>query len=446
LSEHPSSAPTRVFTRRASDVSGARLGYALLAYLAGVIGVITLAPFRFSSRPVHGLTELWTWPDLVMNVVMFVPVGFVYQLTRPRGAPVAWGRVLTLGVVASGTIECAQLFAETRFTSLVDLTTNTAGAVLGAWLYARLVDPVGGQRAVTSFALDLPLMGVVYLLVPLAWLIGLGADGGSRAWLALPVVAFGSGIIGSVFAAYFEPARQTHRGWMVSALILWCSIALVPGMLHSRDVLFAGLGIGVGVGWLRAVSTARARMHTGSRRFELPTLRLLMPLLAVQLVLSALWPLTELGNVTFVWRGMLALLPDASPSSGSILAALERVSAFTIVGYLIAEVHGRDVEKVRRIAWRLVGWGGGVSVLLEVARGFHPASAASLSQWVLTLAATLLGGRIYLLQRAHVLELLTRRERSADVVRHRRTPVVTLAPISRTPAVGEVTARSQPIG
>ncbi len=63
-------------------LTGRRLGNAALLYLALTITVITLAPFQFELRPVHGLTTQWGSFDLVMNVVMFVPVGFIYALSR----------------------------------------------------------------------------------------------------------------------------------------------------------------------------------------------------------------------------------------------------------------------------------------------------------------------------------------------------------------------------
>ena len=100
--------------RRAADLTAFRLGRAIMAYLASITLIITLAPFRFATAPVHGLTSLWDWSDLVMNIVMFVPIGFMYQLTRPVGAPVGWARVTLLAAALSGTIEVAQLFEAIR--------------------------------------------------------------------------------------------------------------------------------------------------------------------------------------------------------------------------------------------------------------------------------------------------------------------------------------------
>ena len=61
----------------------------MLAYLAMMVAVITLSPFRFTLEPVNAITGRWTVFDLVMNVGMFVPIGFIHQLSRPRGTKLA---------------------------------------------------------------------------------------------------------------------------------------------------------------------------------------------------------------------------------------------------------------------------------------------------------------------------------------------------------------------
>ena len=104
--------------------------------------------------------------------------------------PPDWPRVVILGAMLSGTIETLQLFSPTRYTSLLDLATNSAGAAVGAWLFARLARRLEDDTAVQSLALELPLMGLVYQLIPLCWLIGLGSEGGARRIFVLPVAAF----------------------------------------------------------------------------------------------------------------------------------------------------------------------------------------------------------------------------------------------------------------
>ena len=62
--------------------TGARLGGAVLVFVTAVVGAITLQPFRF-AWPVHAEIMLWAgWYDALANVALFVPLGFVYALTR----------------------------------------------------------------------------------------------------------------------------------------------------------------------------------------------------------------------------------------------------------------------------------------------------------------------------------------------------------------------------
>lgn len=396
--------------RRAADITAFRLGRAILGYLAVVTLIITLAPFRFATAPVHGLTEIWTWSDIVMNIVMFVPIGFVYQLTRPAGSPVRWLQVVLLGAVLSSSIEIAQLFESTRYTSWVDVVTNTSGALLGAWMYGVALRRIEGSSTVRTLALELPLMGLVYLLIPLMWLAGLAADGSRRDWLVLPIVAFASGIIGSVYTAYIAPTRSLARGWLLLAVTGWYIVAIVPSAVHAKDLLIGGLIIALSVAWLRSLATTRIRDRADERgtvsRFEVPTLRVVMPLFAAYLACTSLWPL---DSAEPTWRFMLALLPTVDATQTEIFVALEHVASFTLVGYIIAEFYGRDNAHYAQVAPRVIAWGGGISLLLEVVRGFHPAYQASALMLVLTVGAAVFGGWLYQLQRDHVRTLLQRR-------------------------------------
>ena len=405
--------PDRFRFRRTADFTALRLGRAVLGYLALVTSIITMAPFRFQWTPAHGLTSTWNWSDLVMNVLMFVPFGFVYQLTRPRGAPPDWPRVVILGAALSAAIETAQLFSPTRYTSLLDLATNTAGAALGAWLFARLARRLEDDTAVQSLALELPLMGLVYQLIPLCWLIGLGSDGGARRILVLPVAAFAGAILGTVHAAYLAPERRQDRRWLVALALGWVLVAVVPGARGDIGLIGAGATLTVGIALLRSIATARHRTIDARVRFELPTLRLVLPLFAAYLALSSLWPLDA---VSPVWHWNVALAPaPVELTQPVVYRLLEHVAAFTLAGYVIAEFHGRDARGLRDTAPRVALWAGGISLLLEVARGWYPDTGASVLMWLFTVVAALFGGWLYLLQRDHVRALVDRRRLLASL-------------------------------
>lgn len=373
-----------------------------------MVGIITLAPFRFETSPAHGLSFLWTWSDLVLNVLMFAPFGFVYQLTRPRGAAPEWWRVLLLGLTFSGAIEIAQLFAPARYSSPFDVGTNTAGALLGAWAFFVVSQRVRGEAAVQTLALELPLMGLVYLLIPLCWLIGFGSDGELRRLLLLGPGVMAGAILGTVHAAYVRPTPPAW--WLTVTTLGWSLVAFVPGARGDLTVILPGAVLVHAVAVLRDLATQRALQQGGtaaSRRFELPTLRRVLPVYTVYLVLSALWPLDDADGR---WRGTLALsLAGVEPSQMAVFRALEQVAAFTLVGYMGAEYHGRDPRSGLPALARIIAWSVAASALLQVARGFQPAAGASATLFLLTQVAAAFGHLLYVLQREHVQALAQRR-------------------------------------
>jgi hypothetical protein len=94
---------------------------------------------------------------------------------------------------------------------------------------------------------------------------------------------------------------------------------------------------------------------------------------------------------------------------------LEHVAAFTLVGYMIAEFHGRNARGLRDTTLRVARWVGGISLVLEVSRGWYPDTGASVLMWLFTVVAALFGGWLYLLQRDHVRALVDRRRLLASL-------------------------------
>jgi glycopeptide antibiotics resistance protein len=77
------------------------------------------------------LAEPRMW-GYVFNVVLFVPVGWMGAVARPRWPLPRW---LLVGLLVSGAIELTQgLLLPGRDADPLDVLTNTAGTVLGAWL------------------------------------------------------------------------------------------------------------------------------------------------------------------------------------------------------------------------------------------------------------------------------------------------------------------------
>ena len=112
-----------------------------LVYLL-VVAWITLNPFPPDPHGNRLLTSLlalfaetpllaWVTYDVVefsANILMFVPMGVLLTLLLGREH---WWLALTLGVVATLTIEFVQLFLPARFSDPRDLLSNTLGTLLG---------------------------------------------------------------------------------------------------------------------------------------------------------------------------------------------------------------------------------------------------------------------------------------------------------------------------
>ncbi len=405
LSAEPvTSADTPAF--HGSD-SGRQLGAAVLAYLVATTLLITWAPFDFAWPMQHGLTDIWSWSDLVLNVVMFLPLGFFWQSAHARSGGNAWWVVGLYGAFLSAVIEGGQLFLASRYTSLFDVVTNGMGAALGARAFELLRPRIRvGSGAVSALALELPLMGLVMLLVPLVWVFGFASAGSSRLWLLVPVATFGGAVFGAVHGAYLEPSPGGGRGGLVLVTAAWFLIAALPGAATRWEVLLTGAAVAVAAAVLRSLSAARARARDGAQRVELPTLRLVLPLFASYVTLSALWPFTAVDGV---WRGAWALAPARDGLSRVLLMqSLEYLAAFTVVGYITAELHGRQNAAYAEAWPRVVRRAGALVLLLEFARGWNSTIGASGALALLAVGAGVFGGWLYHLQRDHVRTLLAR--------------------------------------
>ncbi len=119
-----------------------------------------LVPFDFlegsAAEEMHqffGMTlSQFTLPDIVSNLFLYVPIGILFHAslcrhTRHRAAAV--GLTILLAAALSGGIEFVQAYSPSRVSSIIDLSSNVAGAAIGAvvswlarWLLPRLVGAV----------------------------------------------------------------------------------------------------------------------------------------------------------------------------------------------------------------------------------------------------------------------------------------------------------------
>lgn len=365
-----------------------------------MVGAITLAPFQFAvPASYHAswmvLDEGWV-SDLLLNVVLFLPFGFLVR--RTTSAKGGMRRALFAGVLLSAAIEIAQLFLEPRFSSLSDVVANSLGAGAGALLSDAVGRRLGeGRSLIGHLLLDLPLMGFVYLLVPVMWLDGLASAGApSRLWSMVPLVSAGTLALAAVAAsgaatvAADDGHRHAFSAGLGLAALLWYFLGAVPALRVAPGGVVIGAVLVV-VGTAVARQLWRGAVHH-DRRLEPQVVRLLLPLVVLYLT-------------------QLALNGTASPAAGrgevarvGLLRGLERGVGFTLLGYLVAEWRGRREEPLPRTLLAPVV----VAALLVGALARFASGPADGSSVIVAMAATAFGALLYAFQRAHILALLGR--------------------------------------
>jgi len=261
--------------------------------------------------------------DAARNLVLFAGWGLVWMITAPAGRTLAALRnaVLT-GACVSALVEGAQLFSTTRIASLVDIATNTVGAVLGAVSLVALVIAVSRRR-------------------------------GRRSFVGLPALVFAGSYTISVLAEAFVPLFRQRafpnayggplgRFRLAVDMFEWSSVAHVP---LTDVLLFAPAGA-----FAVAALVEAGRSYRGSAWAVVAT----GGLLAV---------LAEVGH------GALGLPIDA----GAVLAhalgvAAGAVAAAAGLPRLTRVLHGRSRPGALMVAY-------GVVLLLWALRPFSPESS-----------------------------------------------------------------------
>ena len=134
----------------------ARWGYVAVVLLA------TLTQLHFSpdlSAAVERLARAFTpslgWRDAIdglRNTVLFAGLGAVWVVTSRSGNVRAEIRQATVvGLALSATVEGLQVFSPVRTASIVDVTTNTLGALGGAAAVALLIAAVVAAKGARSY-------------------------------------------------------------------------------------------------------------------------------------------------------------------------------------------------------------------------------------------------------------------------------------------------------
>ena len=377
--------------------TSARLFGTLLGYVILIILLLTLNPFYFAT-PKDIIFKLHSsLGNLVSNILLFLPVGFLYRLTtKERGA-------FVLGAGLSFSIETVQFFIPARTPSIPDILANTMGAGLGAALYdllsARIVVT---QGMLGRLRLETPLMGLIYLLTPLLWINILALDEAPYRWLLTLLLAIcGAIIFSNLFRRWWESINLRIIGYASLATGAWFLIGAAPTLLPSIPILIIAFGAIL----LTAMLTILPQSPV-DRRFERNTLILLLPVFGLYVLLVTLsFPLRPFGTWHAIF-GFTNRLTDTSLQS--LYPRMEYLAAFTVLGYIIAEWRGRLELSIRQDLPRLFVIVISFALIFEILSGFQNGRGASLVRLALSVTGGLFGGAIYHMSRAHIRFLLGR--------------------------------------
>lgn len=363
----------------------------MLGYYLAVIGVITLVPFRFVVPETYLLLLRGTVLDTAANVLLFVPLGFLYRLARRPVQDRFALRLLLLGAAVSGFIEAIQLFEPARFSSPIDVAANGLGAWVGALAADRVTRFVQADSSlIARLSLEIPLMGLVYLLIPLLWLSSLAA-GGELVRFAAVVLP---GLFGAQLLAFVHRYRLGRPGAGSSRVV---ASAATVGMFVGVFPAVAAFPLATPVvacvmGGYVFVVTAVPPAAGGERRFEGRALRAALPFYAIYLIAIASFARSPAG--------------PAGLGRVEILRILELVVAFTVLGYLLAEWRGRLEESRWQVCRAVIARTAPLASAVAGLR-FLPDSPATAAIWLIaTVGSSLYGAGLYHLQRAHILALI----------------------------------------
>jgi VanZ family protein len=371
--------------------TSARLFGTLLGYIMLIILLLTLNPFYFSPPDEFVFSFSSGRSNIINNIILFLPVGFLYRMTTKRRRAYLFGGLFSLS------IEMVQFFIPARTPSVPDFLANTIGACLGALVYGLLTARVVIRQGMLGrLRLETPLMGLIYLLIPLLWINILAMDEAPARWLLTLLLGIcGAIIFSNLFRHWWNNVDLRIMGYASLATGSWFLIGAGPSLLWTPMLLTIGLGTVL----LAALLTVLPE-NTAERRFEHRTLRVMIPVFVLYLILLAMFfPFHPFDS----WHASFGFTDRITDTSlQSLYPRLEQLAAFTVLGYMIAEWRGRLERSFREELTPLFLITIGLALVLEFLSGFQAGRGASFIRLVLSLTGALFGGTIYHMSRAHI--------------------------------------------
>ena len=368
------------------------LGAALLFYIVIVTLIFTLAPFNYHFSNLNGISGIFDmqFSDGIKNVILFIPTGFLLASIFTDNKK--YIKSFLFGFLFSAFIEFNQIFIPARNPGFNDILTNSLGSLIGCFSHDYIKQRIQ-QRANFLVHLSIPIMNIVFMLIPVLWLSSFAAGYDvNRLWLLFLLGTIGAILVSEVYVNRIHEFKIIYMLFFLALLVGWYLVGVFPSLLKYPKRQLA-------ITFLLAVFSF-TRTHIGTnvkndKRFELRTLKKVIPVFAIYLFVLSQWPLT-IPTSDF----HLYLLPRVQFNqhySLEIYRFIEYFAAFAIVGYLVSEYINRSRrfgnKTVHVIVWITV-----IAAVLELLRGFHPLHTATILHFVIAVLWGIFGALIYIMQ------------------------------------------------
>lgn len=392
-----------------TESSRARLSFVLLVYFVAIVAVLELAPFGFSTSADVRVVAMTDWRDALTALLLFVPLGFLYPLTRLRDDPSPLKVALWGGLIAS-LIAIGRIFEVDRDTAVVDIAAAAAGAGIGGRLLVAINTRTrASARLAGRLSLEIPLIGLIYLLLPLVIATSVSAVDDIRRMLMLAPLAFlAARLLSGVQEHHFGPARVFTARGMALIAVGWTILGAFPAMLQ-HPLLGAAVVVVAGIATL--YDSSRPALHGDERRFEADILKSATPYVVVYFLDVVFLPLAAGVDR---WHFALGLTGAHGELASQVRHLLEPLSSLVLLGYLLAEARGRRELPFRTVALRVGLECVAVAMAIEASRGFQRQVGASALELLLLTGAALLGAGMYHHQRERVRWMLIKRVTSVE--------------------------------